>query len=114
MSDRSITVVEWSIPGSEQLAVVTVSYPTVAGLRRAYILDVQPVAYRYHADGGRTKSYAPTEGYRVILEDAPRYRAKQLQRWADDPFVLETALSMLDRICRDRGVSLPIEPAPEA
>ena len=108
MAERTITIAEWTIPGSEAVAVVTVSYPTIAGLRRAYTVAVQPVKFERYPDGVTISRYTPSEGYRAILADAPRYNAKQLDRWSQDPRVFEAARGMFARICRDRGVAVPV------
>lgn len=106
MSNRSIVVAEWSIPGSEAVAVVTVSYPTIPGLRRAYVVDVQPTTFETH-DGYTISRYTPSEGYRALIADAPRYNAKQLERYAADPAVLKTARGMFARICAARCAADP-------
>lgn len=110
MSSRAITVAEWSIPGSDAVAVVTVSYPTLAGIRRAYTVDVQPTTFERYPDGAVIRRYFPREGYRAVIADAPRYSAAQLERYAADASVLATARAMFARICADRGVAVPSEP----
>jgi hypothetical protein len=107
MSSRSIIVAEWTIPGSEAIAVVTVSYPTLADMRRAYTVDVQPTTFERYPDGVTIRRYTPSEGYRALIADAPRYNAKQLERYATDAAVLETARGMFARICAARGIDAP-------
>ena len=107
MPSRSITVAEWTIPGSEAVAVVTVSYPSLAGSRRAYTVHVQPTTFERYPDGVTIRRYTPSEGYRALIADAPRYSAKQLERYAADAAVLATARGMFVRICEDRGVDAP-------
>lgn len=106
MHKRSIRIAIWNIPGSDAVAVVTVSYPTLAGIRRAYTVDVQPMTLETR-DGYTVERYAPREGYRAVLEDAPRYSAKRLDTWSQDPATFETARRMFARICADRGIDAP-------
>lgn len=106
---RTITLARWTIPGTDAVADVTVQYPTLAGLRRAYTVSVQPTTFEAR-DGYTISRYAPSEGYRAVVADAPRYSAKQLERYATDAAVLATARAMFARVCADRGVAVPSEP----
>lgn len=103
---RRIVIARWAIPGSPEHAEVEVSYPTVAGIRRAYTVSVQPLTIQ-RTDTGTLYRYTPSRGYRALVADAPRYSAKQLERYAADPAVLETARDMFARVCMDLGVPVP-------
>ena len=78
---------------------VEVWYPTLRDMTRRYSLSVQPVSVR---DDGMTV-YTPTEGYRVALENAPRFNARRLEALAADPAVLELAARVVERIRADEA-----------
>ena len=59
-----------------------VTFPTRNGLERVYSLHVQPMETRTYSDGHSVEVYEPRRGYRVPLEDAPRYSRRRLEALA--------------------------------
>lgn len=100
--NRRREIARYAIPGTDKVTVVTVSYPTFPDMRRAYSVSVQPTTFE-HWDGGVVARYVPTEGYRAVVEDAPRYSAKRLDALATDPRVLEVARALHARILADHS-----------
>jgi len=101
--NRRREVARFPIPGSEDVSIVTVSYPTFADMRRVYSLHVQPTRIERH-DGATIYRYTPSEGYRVTIEDAPRYSARRLDALATHPDVIAVAESLHARVVSDRGI----------
>jgi hypothetical protein len=97
---RRIHVAIWTLPNGEE-ARVTVAYPTMNGLERAYTLHVQPIETRRHADGYTVETYTPSRGYRMRLESAARYSRRRLEALAEDPSVRELARGMFQRCADD-------------
>ena len=76
-----------------------VAFPTLAaGGPRRYSLHVQPVERVTYSDGYSVDRYTPSEGYRVSIEDAPRYSRKRLEALATHPDVLATVERIAERI----------------
>lgn len=100
--NRRREVARFPIPGSEDVSIVTVSYPTFADMRRAYTLHVQPTRIERH-DGATIHRYTPSEGYRMTIEDAPRYSARRLDALAADPAVLVVAERLHAHVVSDRA-----------
>lgn len=98
---RHIHVAVWTLPNGED-ARVTVRYPTMAGMERAYSLHVQPITMETH-DGYTVERYSPHRGYRMRLEAAARYSRKRLEALAEDPAVRDLARGMFDRCVADVG-----------
>lgn len=96
---RSINIALWDMPNGET-AKVTVSYPTIAGLTRAYTLHVQPLTVET-GDGCTMERYTPSRGYRTTLEAAPRYNRKRLEALAASPSTFEVARRMYERCLAD-------------
>jgi hypothetical protein len=78
---------------------VDVWYPTLRDVARRYFLSVQPVTVR--PDGMTV--YTPTEGYKVGLENAPRFNARKLEALAADPAVLDMARLVVERVREDEA-----------
>lgn len=99
---RRIHVAVWTLPNGED-ARVTVAYPTLAGLERAYTLHVQPIEIRRYvnecraAEGYTVETYTPSRGYRMRLESAARYSRRRLEALAEDPTVRELARGLFER-----------------
>jgi hypothetical protein len=87
MDNRRREIARFPIPNTNKVNVVTVSYPTFPDMRRAYCLTVQPTTI-VPIDFSTIHSYDPCEGYRVYIEDSPRYSARKLESLAADPAVL--------------------------
>lgn len=104
MSSRSITIATFPIPSVVDIVViVTIHYPTVAGLRREYSVSAQPTRIE-RDEHGTIHRYNPREGYRRWIEEAPRYSAARLAKLAADPDTLTIARGMYCQILIDRGV----------
>jgi len=101
--NRRREIARFTIPGTDTVTVVTVSYPTINGLRRVYSVSAQPTRFETW-DHGTIARYVPSEGYRAVIEEAPRYSARKLDALAADPAVLATAERMHARILADRGI----------
>jgi hypothetical protein len=99
--NRRVTIAKWDMPNGE-IAKVTVSYPTVAGLTRAYSLHVQPMTLEAR-DGYTMERYEPRRGYRSTLEAAPRYSLKRLEALAESPDTFTLARAMFARCMADLG-----------
>ena len=93
---RRIHVAIWTLPNGEE-ARVTVAYPTMQGLERAYSLHVQPIERVTHSDGYVIEYYTPSRGYRTRLETAARYSRRRLEALAKDAQVRELARGMFER-----------------
>ena len=100
--NRRREVARFPIPGSEDVSIVTVSYPTFADMRRAYSLHVQPTRIVIR-DNAAIYHYTPSEGYRMLIEEAPRYSARRLEALAADPNVLAVAERMHALVVSDRA-----------
>ena len=98
---RKINIALWDLPNGETCKV-TVRYPTVAGLTRAYTLHVQPVTFE-PGDGYTVERYSPHRGYRMTLEAAPRYSRKRLETLAESPDTFTAARNLFDRCAADVG-----------
>lgn len=104
MSSRSITIATFPIPGVvDTVVIVTVSYPTIAGLRREYSVSAQPTRIE-RDEYGTMHRYNPREGYRRWIEEAPRYSPARLAKLAADPDTMTIARGLYLRILIDRGV----------
>ncbi len=97
---RRIHVAIWTLPNGED-ARVTVAYPTMNGLERAYTLHVQPIETRRYEDGYTVETYTPSRGYRMRLESAARYSRRRLEALAEDPSVRQLARQMFQRCADD-------------
>ena len=102
MDNRTRTIAAFPIPGAFDVVVVTVHYPTLAGLRREYTVSAQPTRIET-GEYGTIHRYNPREGYRRWIEAAPRYSAKRLETIAADPETIAIARSMYRTILVDRG-----------
>jgi hypothetical protein len=88
-----------SIPLDETHRIaVYLTFPTCTGLARVYSLHVQPMETRTYSDGHSVEVYEPRRGYRVRLEDAPRYSRKRLEALAADPATLALAERIAERV----------------
>lgn len=97
-ASRRITIARYPLaPG--RYVDVDVWYPTLRDVERRYFLSVQPVTVR--PDG--ITVYAPTEGYRVRLDEAPRFNARKLAEIAADPAVLDMARLIVERVREDEA-----------
>lgn len=101
--NRRREVARFPIPGSDDVSIVTVSYPTFADMRRVYSLHVQPTRIETR-DGATIYRYTPSEGYRMTIEEAPRYSARRLDALAADPHVFAMAEGLHAHVLRDRGI----------
>jgi hypothetical protein len=99
--NRRIAIAAWNMPSGE-IAKVTVSYPTVAGLTRAYSLHVQPMTLEA-GDGYTMERYEPRRGYWSTLEAAPRYSRKRLEALAESPDTFTLARAMFALCTADLG-----------
>ena len=99
--NRRIHIALWDLPNGETCKV-TVSYPTLPGANRTYMVHVQPLTVESH-DGYSVERYSPHRGYRTTLEAAPRYSRKRLEALAEDPAVRDLARGMFDRCVADVG-----------
>lgn len=104
-SPRRIVIARYPLSAGRRIDV-EVWYPVLRDLPRRYSLSVQPVSVR---DDGMTV-YTPTEGYRAVIENAPRYNEKRLAALASDPEVRALAEQMVARVrseesARARGVA---------
>jgi hypothetical protein len=76
-----------------------VAFPTTAsGSPRRYSLHVQPEERVTYPDGYTVTRYTPTDGYRVAIEEAPRYSRRRLEALATHPDVRATAERIAERI----------------
>lgn len=76
-----------------------VAFPTLAaGGARRYSLHVQPEERVTYPDGYTITRYTPSEGYRVAIEEAPRYSRKRLEALATHPDVLGLVQRIAERI----------------
>lgn len=96
---RRITIALWDLPNGETCKV-TVAYPTVAGLTRAYTLHVQPVTVE-RRDGYTMERYTPSRGYRATLEAAARYSRKRLETLAEAPDTFALARALYARVLEE-------------
>ena len=101
--NRRREIARLPIPGSDDVSIVTVSYPTFADMRRVYSLHVQPTRIETR-DGATIYRYTPSEGYRMTIEEAPRYSARRLDALAADPHVFAMAEGLHAHVLRDRGI----------
>lgn len=101
--NRRREIARFPIPGTDEVTVVTVSYPSINGLRRVYSVSAQPTAFETW-DHGTIARYVPSEGYRTVIGEAPRYSARTLDTYAADPEVLAIGRRMHARILADRGI----------
>ena len=101
--NRRREIARLPIPGSDDVSIVTVSYPTFADMRRVYSLHVQPTRIETR-DGATIYRYTPSEGYRMTIEEAPRYSARRLDALATDPHVFAMAEGLHAHVLRDRGI----------
>ena len=100
--NRRREIARLPIPGSDDVSIVTVSYPTFADMRREYSISVQPTRIEC-GDYGTVYRYNPREGYRMTLEAAPRYSARRLDALAADPATLAFAERMHANVLADRA-----------
>jgi len=75
-----------------------VTFPTCTGLARVYSLHVQPTERRTYSDGHSVEVYEPRRGYRVRLEESPRYSRKRLEALAAAPETLALAQQIAERV----------------
>ena len=75
-----------------------VAFPTFTDGPRRYSLHVQPEERVTYPDGYTVTRYTPTDGYRVAIEEAPRYSRKRLEALATHPDVLATVERVAERI----------------
>jgi len=75
-----------------------VTFPTCTGLERVYSLHVQPTERRTYSDGAVIDVYTPSRGYRVRLEESPRYSRKRLEALAAAPETLALAQQIAERV----------------
>jgi len=75
-----------------------VTFPTFRDSPRRYSLHVQPLEEITREDGWTVTRYTPSEGYRINIEDAPRYSRKRLEALATHPDVLATVERIAERI----------------
>ena len=75
-----------------------VTFPTFTDGPRRYSLHVQPVERVTYSDGYSVDRYTPSEGYRVSIEDAPRYSRKRLETLTTHPDVLGLVQRIAERI----------------
>ena len=101
--NRRREIGRFPIPGTNAVTIVTVSYPTINGLRRVYSVSAQPTTFEAW-DHGTIAHYVPSEGYRMTIEESPRYSARRLDALAADPAVRAAAERMHARILADRGI----------
>jgi len=101
--NRRREIARFPIPGTNVVTIVTVSYPTINGLRRVYSISAQPTTFE-REDWGTVAHYVPSEGYRTVIGEAPRYSARTLDTYATDPEVLAIGRRMHARILADRGI----------
>lgn len=105
MSNRRITVANWTIPGSADVAEFQVSYPEAGlGMAPIYRVHVQPMTIERYPDGVTIRRYFPRAGYQSRIEDAPRFNARKLAALAADPDVRALAVGMYRRVLADRGI----------
>jgi hypothetical protein len=105
MSNRRITVANWTIPGSADVAEFQVSYPESGlGIAPVYRVHVQPTTLERYPDGVTIRRYFPRAGYQSRIEDAPRFNARKLAALAADPNVRALAVGMYRRVLADRGI----------
>ena len=102
MDNRTRTIVIFPIPGALDVVIITVHYPTIAGLRREYSISAQPTRIEVD-EHGTIHRYNPREGYRRWIEAAPRYSAARLAKLAADPDTIAIARAMYRTILVDRG-----------
>ena len=89
MSNRSALLYTFPHTDGVQTVEVTLHYPTMSGLRRAYVVSAQPLTRR----DGITRYY-PMDGLRFVVEDSPRYNARKLAALAETPYVRAIARSL--------------------
>lgn len=97
-ASRRITIARFPLADGRRVDV-DVWYPTLRDLPRRYSLSVQPVTVR--PDG--ITVYTPTEGYKVGLENAPRFNARKLEALAANPAVLDMARLVVERVREDEA-----------
>jgi hypothetical protein len=97
-ASRRIHVARYPLTDGRRIDV-DVWYPTLRDIARRYFLSVQPVTVR--PDG--ITVYTPTEGYRVGLDEAPRFNARKLEALAADPAVLDMARLVVERVREDEA-----------
>jgi hypothetical protein len=88
--NRKINLPNVALDAAHRIACY-VTFPTCTGLDRVYSLHVQPMETRTYSDGYSVEVYEPRRGYRVRLEDAPRYSRKRLEALAAAPETLALA-----------------------
>jgi hypothetical protein len=97
--NRRIHVALWDLPNGETCKI-TVSYPTLPGANRTYMVHAQPLTVESH-DGYTVERYSPHRGYRMRLEAAPRYSRRRLEALAESPDTFALARGMFDRVLAD-------------
>lgn len=95
-ASRRIVIARYPLAHGRRVDV-EVWYPTLRDMARRYTLSVQPVTVR----GDGMTVYTPSEGYRAVIEDAPRFNARRLEALTTDPQVLELAARMVARVRAD-------------
>lgn len=97
-ASRRLTIARYPLAHGRRVDV-EIWYPTLRDMARRYSLSVQPVTVR---EDGITV-YTPVEGYRAVIEDAPRYSAKRLEALAADPAVRVLAACLVERVRADEA-----------
>ena len=95
--NRKIDLPSIEIDATHRIAVY-LTFPTCTGLARVYSLHVQPTERRTYSDGAVIDVYTPSRGYRVRLEESPRYSRKRLEALAVDPATLALAQQIAERV----------------
>jgi hypothetical protein len=95
---RKIRIAHWEMSNG-QIAMVEVSYPTMAGSKKEYILSVQPTT----VSNDNMEKYYPRQGYRQVLETASRFSEKRLDELSMSPDTFELARKMWAQCEYDLG-----------
>ena len=83
---RDVTVRDYQ-HGEGKVVRVTVSYHKGGLMRRGYWLHIQPMRVEVR-DGFTVQSYFPTDGYRTLLVEVPRFSQKGLTQAAEKAAVM--------------------------